>query len=134
VQGQLVERRELARVQGVGLFSNAIHRLAEDLNRLPRKPLVVFPDWGLALPVVFLTGGTVPTSTNSDPGFARKQLCNGTDVAVALINGNRHDRAVDWQAALGWDAPTVQSYRQATGEAVFDLVTFAGRADGPGCR
>jgi hypothetical protein len=42
-------------------------------------------------------------------------------------------RAREWQARLAWDAPLRTSYAQADGVAVFEVATFRGRRDGPGC-
>ena len=52
----------LARTGGVGLYSDAVNRLAADVAALPPSTLVYFPDWGLALPVTLITGGSVATS------------------------------------------------------------------------
>ena len=38
-----------------------------------------------------------------------------------------------WQASLAWDAPERKPYAQADGTVVFELGTFRGRRDGPGC-
>jgi hypothetical protein len=54
-------------------------------------------------------------------------------VVVAVVNEDRAARIDVWQRALGWDAPTVDAYRQADGKVVFLLATFRGRRDGPGC-
>lgn len=131
--GHREELSKLVATRGVGLYSDAINRLASDLAASPRKPYVVMPDWGLALPIVFLTGGRVHTTWNARPADAKRLLCEGRDVAIALIDGDRAARRDAWRAELGWDAPSVTPYRQADGVPVFDLVTFKGRVDGPSC-
>ena len=133
VQGHRQEMAKLIATRGVGLYSDAINRLASDLSASPRKPYVILPDWGLALPVVFLTGGRVHTSWNATPADAQRLLCAGRDVAIALIDGDRAARRNAWRAELGWDAPSVTPYRQADGEVVFELVTFAGSAGHAAC-
>ncbi len=59
VGGQVKEGVRLHQTRGVGLYSDAINRLAADLDAAPRKPFVYFPDWGLQMPVALLTGGRV---------------------------------------------------------------------------
>jgi hypothetical protein len=54
-------------------------------------------------------------------------------VAIAMINGDRAARTRTWQSSLGWEPPTVRTYRQRNGKPVFDLVTFAGQRAAPAC-
>jgi hypothetical protein len=131
--GQAAESRQLVATRGVGLMSDAINRFADDINARARKPWFFFPDWGLALPVAFLTRGTVGMTSVGDAASARSMLCTGRDVAVALINGDRVARRNDWTRRIGWTAPSVVSWRQGNGLVVFDVVTYRGDARGPGC-
>jgi hypothetical protein len=131
--GHREEMSKLVATRGVGLYSDAINRLAADLAASPRRPYVVMPDWGLALPTVFLTGGRVHTAWNTRPTDAKRLLCEGRDVAVALIEGDRVARRDAWRAEMGWDAPSVTPYRQADGAVVFELVTFEGRIGHVAC-
>lgn len=133
VIGQVTESRVLVATRGVGLMSDAINRFADDINAQAAKPWFVFPDWGLALPITFLTRGTVGITTVDDPPAARSRLCGGGDLAVALVDGDRAARREDWTRRLGWRAPEVESYRQADGRVVFDVLTYHGDAGGPGC-
>jgi hypothetical protein len=104
--GQVAEARTLRRTGGVGLMSDAINHLADDLDAMPQKPFVFFPDWGLSLPIAFLTGGRVGMDASADFARARRLLCTGRDVDVALID-DRDARREAWTRALGWDAPQV---------------------------
>ena len=133
VTGQFAEAGVLAATRGNGLFSDAINRFADDLNRAARKPSVFTPDWGLALPIVFLTHGDVPVDSIEDFGKAKHALCSGRDVALALIEGDRAVRRALWERALDWKADAVVAYRQAHGEVVFDLATFSGDTRAPSC-
>lgn len=133
VAGQAMESRLLAETRGIGLFSDAINRFADDVNAMRDKPLIVFPDWGLMLPVQFLTRGTVPLTQFDDLDKARLALCSGRDVGVALINGDRAARTGEWQRNLAWTPPTVVSYRQADGKVVFDYLTFRGDRNASVC-
>jgi 4-amino-4-deoxy-L-arabinose transferase-like glycosyltransferase len=133
IQGHREEMAQLVATRGVGLFSDAVNRLPTDLMAQARKPYVFFPDWGLALPFAFLTRASVPSTSGGTPALGRRLLCEGRDVAIALIEGDRAARRDEWQAALSWDAPLVQTYRQADGGVVFELATFAGRVDAPSC-
>ncbi|MFO1323242.1 MAG: hypothetical protein U1F15_04175 [Burkholderiales bacterium] len=131
--GQVKEARKLAETRGVGLYSDAINRLAADVDAAPKRPFVYFPDWGLLMPVAILTGGRVGVDSLENYAAARARLCSGGDVAVALITGNRDERFAAWQRSLAWDAPERKPYAQADGTVVFELGTFRGRRDGPGC-
>jgi hypothetical protein len=131
--GQIKEAARLHEVRGAGLYSDAINRLAADLDADPRKPLVYFPDWGLFMPVVFLSGGRVATDTMGDVAGARKTLCAGRDIAVVIVNGDRSARIDEWRDKLAWDAPAVAPYAQADGRVVFEVARFRGRRDGAGC-
>jgi len=133
VDAQVSEGRTLAATRGVGLMSDAINRFAADINADPRKRWYVFPDWGLALPIAFLTRGSVGITSGDDVAQARSRLCIGHDVAVALVEGDRTARRNDWTGRLGWDAPDVVHYTQGDGKVVFDVLGYHGRADGPGC-
>jgi hypothetical protein len=133
VDAQVVEARTLAATRGVGLMSDAINRFAADVDAGPRTRWYVFPDWGLALPVTFLTRGSVGITSGDDAVQARARLCAGHDVAVALIDGDRAARRDDWTRRLGWDPPEVVHYAQADGKVVFDVLGYRGRAGGPGC-
>jgi hypothetical protein len=133
VGGQVREGVRLHETRGVGLYSDAINRLAADLDAAPRKPFVYFPDWGLQMPVALLTGGRVGLDSLENLPAARQKLCAGTDVAVAFVTGDRDARIAAYQQSLRWDAPVVKPYAQADGKVVFALATFTGRRDGPGC-
>jgi Dolichyl-phosphate-mannose-protein mannosyltransferase len=133
IAGQFVEAQRLAQTRGVGLFSDSINRLAADLSALEAKPFVYFPDWGLSMPVAFLTRGTVALDSVPNPGVARRMLCEGRDVAFAAITGDRAARIDSWQRELQWTAPVIVSYAQADGKVVFDLATFRGARDAPDC-
>ncbi|HVO87566.1 MAG TPA: glycosyltransferase family 39 protein [Casimicrobiaceae bacterium] len=130
--GQVSEGRRLEQTGGVGLMSDAINKLAADLNAASPKPFMYFPDWGLSLPVVFLTRGTVGTDSLEDYARAKAMLCSGRDIGVALID-DREARTQAWTRALDWDPPQVQPYRQRDGTIVFDRLTYRGRADDPRC-
>ncbi|MFO1396449.1 MAG: hypothetical protein U1F48_05235 [Burkholderiales bacterium] len=133
VAGQLVEARRLQETRGVGLYSDAINRLAADLDAMPVKPFLVTPDWGLQMPVALLTGGRVGIDSIGNLKGAKAKLCEGRDVAVAFVTGDRDARIAQWQRDLGWDAPAVRPYAQADGKVVFALATFTGRRDAPAC-
>ncbi len=133
IAGQVVEARRLAETRGTGYFSDAINRLAADLNAQQPKPFVYIPDWGLTMPVAFLTRGTVGMNSVVDVAAARHMLCDGRNVAFAAITGERTARIERWRDELRWDAPSVTAYAQADGKVVFELATFTGRRDAPAC-
>jgi hypothetical protein len=130
--GQVAEARTLVQTGGVGLMSDAINRFAADLNAMPNKPLIFFPDWGLAFPTVFLTRGTVAMEDTERFDYARQRLCEGQDVEVALIR-NPDIRRDKWTRLLGWDEPEVKHYRQRDGKIVFDRIRYHAGAIGQNC-
>lgn len=133
VVGQAHEGAELARTRGVGLYSDAINRFAKDLDADPRKPFVYFPDWGLSMPVAFLTRGRVGMDTVENPQSARHMLCHGRNVAVALVGPDRDARFAQWQEKLAWSPPARTPYAQADGTVVFELGVFTADASAPSC-
>lgn len=133
VGGQIKEAIRLHDLRGAGLYSDAINRLAADLDGRARKPFVYFPDWGLSMPVAFLTGGRIGMDSIENYAAASKMLCEGRDVAVAVITGDRAARIASWQGKLRWDAPAVVAYRQGDGAVVFEVATFGGNRDAPEC-
>jgi hypothetical protein len=133
IVGQQKEFALLERTGGTGLFSDAINTLAADLSRPVVKPLAYFPDWGLLFPVIILTGGNVPSSELVEPTQARKALCRGQDVAIAVIGADWSARIATWQQQFAWDEPRITIYRQRDGIPVFRVATFAGAKDAPPC-
>ena len=134
VAGQLQTSERLAATHGRGFLSDAIHRFAADLNAMPEKPFLWFPDAVLALPVILLTNASVPLTDHMDDPEPRRTLCAGRDVAMVRIKDHPSEaRAREWHANLGWDAPTIRPYAQADGTVVFDVLTYHGRRDGPAC-
>jgi hypothetical protein len=133
ITGQVVEARRLAETRGTGYFSDAINRLAADLNAQQAKPFLYIPDWGLTMPVAFLTRGTVGMDSVVNVAVARRMLCEGRNVAFAAITGDRAARIERWQDELRWSAPSVTTYSQADGKIVFELAMFAGQRDAPAC-
>ena len=114
----------LERTRGVGLYSDAVNRLAADVAGLPAKPLIYFPDWGLSLPVILLSGGTVPAATIVDADEARRRLCGGRDVAIAIVGDDRSERFASWARDFDWGTPRVTTYTQRDGAVVAQLGIF----------
>jgi len=118
------EFANLERTGGVGLYSDAVNRLAADVAALPAKPLVYFPDWGLALPVILISGGSVPASAFVDAEEARRRLCGGRDIAIAIVGDDRSGRFASWARDFDWGPPRVTTYAQRDGAMVAQLGIF----------
>ena len=125
VAGNVEAAQMLARSRGSGLYSDAINRFAADVARDPES-LVVLPDWGLMMPVAFLTGGRVELMDHEDFDVARTLLCQRRGVVVALISGDRAARLEQWRAELRGTEPAIEDYRQADGRVVFEVARFRG--------
>lgn len=131
--GEVLESRTLARTHGVGLYSDAINRFAGDVARDPTT-VVFMPDWGLMMPVAFLTAARVELTDNENLDLARTRLCQGRDVAVAIITGDRAARIYRWQRELAGLVPEIEDYRQADGNTVFQVARFRAAAATTACR
>ena len=89
------------------------------------------PDKSAArMPVTLITGGRIATSAAVDVAEARRMLCSGRDVAIAIV-GDDARRFSDWTRELQWQPPRVTTYAQRDGVAVAQLGVYAGasRAD-----
>ncbi len=128
VANALATSREVAtleRTGGVGLYSDAINRLAADLDLASPKPHVYFPDWGLVFPVTLVTRGTLATATDVDAREARRMLCSGRDVAIAVIGDDRSGRIARWAGEFDWKPARIETYRERGGTPLIDLATFS---------
>ncbi len=125
---------KLGETRGRGFLSDAIHRFAADLNTMERKPFLWFAEPALALPVIMLTRAGIPMTDHVDDPEPMLALCAGRDVLMVRVPGHHSEpKARAWLSNLAWDAPVVTPYAQADGKLVFEVLTFRGRRDGPGC-
>jgi hypothetical protein len=132
--GQVHARRLLAETGGRGLTSDAINRFAADVNAASPKPYLFLPDWGLLFPVQFLTRGSVPARADEHYSLARALLCDGKNVTVGLVDGDRSERLAAWRANLDeWPHYSTIAYRDRTGLVVFEATTFRGDTRMSGC-
>jgi hypothetical protein len=122
--GEKRESDQLRATHGIGLYSDAINHLAADLLKSGQQNVVFLPDWGLFMPVAFLTGGNVDLVTDEDYALARQTLCKDRPVAVALIKEDRRARFSRWRTELGVAPTSLIDYRQFDGKVVFQLATF----------
>jgi hypothetical protein len=133
VAGDRQMTAKLSETHGVGLYSDAINHFAEDLLQTKRDHFLILPDWGLYMPIVFLTGANIQISTDEDINAAKHFLCHKRNVSVALINGDRAVRFSDWQRRLLWKAPVIEDYRQFDGKVVFQVGTFVADSHDSSC-
>jgi hypothetical protein len=122
---QAATREALRATGGVGSFSDAIVRLADDSLAEERGSFYFFPEWGFSSPFGFLTAGRIGYAESAGYARARTLLCNGTDVKVALFGGDNAERFGRWTRELDWDQPEVVDYRQRDGVIAFQLARFA---------
>ncbi len=126
VAGDRREVEMLRRTGGVAFYSDAINRLGNDLLAGDHNRLLVLPDWGLYMPTAFLTRASMEMASTEDFDLARRRLCEGKDVSLALIDGDRARRIRQWQDRLDWTSPQIKGYRQRDGKLIFELATFSG--------
>jgi hypothetical protein len=127
IVGNVREVEALRRTGGVGMFSDAINRFATGLYEGDHNRLLILPDWGLYMPTALLTQASMEMRSHEDFELARQRLCEGKDVVLALITGNRSERFRQWQTQLDWSAPDIRAYQQRDGKVVFEVATFAGQ-------
>jgi hypothetical protein len=110
---------------GVGAYSDAIDRFAEDAVRA-RSPVHVFmPDWGVFMPFAMITRGSIPYSTDFSPSAAHAALCEGADAMVVLVADQPADRLGLWTRALGWGEPSLAEYAQRDGTPVLNVARWS---------
>lgn len=126
----------LQHTRGVGLMSDAIDRFAaaQDAERAP--PVVVTPDWGLAMPLVTLTEGRVPTTFAMWPELKRRVFCTaGRDLVYAVVAGDRAARIEEWRLWQDFAPPSrIEAWRQADGAVVFAAARFRAQDNQAFCR
>ncbi len=122
VWGEIKEGDDLTRTHGVGLYSDAIDKFAENLLANDARRLVILPDWGLMMPVAFLTRARVEIWDTERLDAARQKNCEGSPVVIALIK-DRAPRFDAWRRAFQ-DAGTLTDYTQHDGSVVFQVLTF----------
>jgi hypothetical protein len=115
---------QLEATHGTGLASDAIARYAEDSLRQSPAAQHFFPDWGVFMSFVMITGGTVPYTLDFSPAAARSVLCAGHDVELAAMASKPAQRLADWVASVGWTRVETAQYRQADGPKVLDIVRW----------
>nr|WP_294524658.1 hypothetical protein [uncultured Rhodopila sp.] len=115
---------DLTRTGGVGLASDAIERFANE-NFVNNSPTwAFFPDWGIFMPFEMVTRGRIPLTTGFTPEDARRMLCAGNDVLLAIMIKPQSDRLPDWIREVGWGQPDVSTYAQRDGVPVLTAVRW----------
>ena len=78
--------QRLRETGGVDYYSDAIDQYAAHALSNQRNTVHYFPDWGLIMPFVFLTGGREDTELHEpSPEQIARAICNGKAVEVAYI-------------------------------------------------
>jgi hypothetical protein len=118
---------ELRATGGVGLASDAIVRFAEQSQSSAPRTHFFFPDWGVFMPFAMITAGRFPYDMSFDPVAARRELCGGHDVVLALVHADGDSRLEGWARSVDWGSPGIEAYRQRDGTIVLDVARW--RAD-----
>jgi len=128
VAGNAVDRQamlfELTRTGGVGLASDAIERFAEESLRNSAPTHAFFPDWGVFMPFEMITHGRIPLTTGFTPLDARRVLCAGQDVLLALMEGQNPGRLQTWIGEVDWGQPDITIFRQRDGAPVLTAIRW----------
>ncbi|WP_144409490.1 glycosyltransferase family 39 protein [Martelella endophytica] len=97
---------KLEETGGVGKFSDAINRMADNAMSLPEQVVHVFPEWGFMMPFAFLTGN--------------RRLYE-TDLSVEILG--RLAREGKIVRIYYWDAADTGKYKKIVAESGFKVTT-----------
>ncbi len=121
---QIEAKAKLRENGGVALFSDSVTRFGEEILTQHIDAHHVLPDWGLLMPTIFLTGGRAIIENDAAIGPPRAALCQGHEVRVAIISGDRTQRIADWTRDLRAGEPQVEIFRQRNGPIVFEVADY----------
>jgi hypothetical protein len=79
------------------------------------------------MPFAMITAGRLPYEMSFDPAAARRELCGGHDVVLALVHKDGDSRLDGWARSVDWGPPGTEDYRQRDGTIVLDVARW--RAD-----
>lgn len=109
---------------GVGLYSDAINRFANEISVRYPDSTVYFPDWGYRMPFTFLTNGKVEYDSRIDPLKIRQDACLGKDSYVVFDKINNEKRFDLIERNSGLDAE-VTTWYQYDEKPVFQVGYFS---------
>lgn len=110
---------ELNRTGGIGKYSNALNRFAE--NSMSRKhTLYVFPQWGFFMPFDLLTENSVPYSVSMN--VLGSNIPGVEHIVIASWTINRADNYKNELKNIGYKNISVRPYMNRLGSPQFYLV------------
>ena len=116
--------RALQATGGVRLYSNAIDRFAQDLDRHSPNATVYTPDWGFALPVAFMSDAA-PLRPVVDVAQIRQEACAGKPQLV-VFEGSTNEARMQLIADLARrPIDDLRTWSQRDGVPVFQTARFA---------
>ena len=117
VGGQVKEALRLHEVRGVGPLLRRDQQAGRSISmRARRRPFAYFPDWGLFMPVAFLTGGRIGIDTVASPTTRRGAGCARDATSRSSSS-----------PAIAWRAPRGMAAQAALGSRRRDAVHAGGR-------
>src|SRR5690606_7530664 len=116
--------QELRATGGALRFTDAINRFSADALRAPATESYFFPEWGLMMPFVFLTGGERSVLTgDATPARVATRACEGATVAY----WEARDAKLAARATLGAHPglhADLRTYLRRDGEPALYLVRY----------
>jgi len=105
---------------GVGLFSDAVTKFAEEAMTNRRADHYFFPEWGLFMPFAFLTGGKIPYSIEANDPALKRALCKNKQILIALPGSDRRTAMFEYSAKLHARVGETVTYTQRDGKVALE--------------
>ncbi|HEY0961923.1 MAG TPA: GtrA family protein [Pseudomonadales bacterium] len=121
--GNVLQQRtffeRLAETGGVGYFSDALNRLADDAMAMPADLVHIFPEWGFGMPFAFLTANRRPYEAYMYDDNLQRLADAGSTVRVYYWLPEAESSYRDMLQAHGFRISNGGTYLQRDQEAAF---------------
>ena len=128
VDGERDFQDRLAATGGVELYSDAIDRFAWDVDRTAPGAGLHVPEWGLAMPLSYLSDTAFPVRMALDLVALRAEACGGKPQVVAFLGEGKEGTFDAVAAVTGQRLEDVRTWRQRDGKPVFQAARYGAGA------
>jgi hypothetical protein len=116
--------RDVRATGGAKLYSNAIDRFANHVDRTAPNATLYTPDWGFAMPLAFLSDAS-PVRMVVDPAEIRQGTCAGKPQLVVFQGTANRERLKEVVTQSQRTIERVTTWSQRDGVPVFQVARFA---------